>query len=263
MKSEFRKSLAVANWKMYLSAEQSLQAAKSFGAMWKTRKQEEVQVIICPSFPLLHRVKEILPKSLEMGARDVHEDTHGAYTGDVSVKQIQDLVRFVIVGHSERRKFHGDTDEIAAQKAQRALKAGLHPLICVGENEREKQGGKTIEKIKGQVNTIMENMSALDVSRMVFCYEPIWAISGGPGELKEQPEPGEVAEIAGLIRKLVADKGERRYAEKMRVLYGGSVTSKNVSPFVSEPGVDGVLVGGASTKPAEFSAIIKKIQECH
>jgi triosephosphate isomerase len=252
-----RKKLIVANWKMYLDAKSSVAAAQS---MVKMLNGDQVDVIVSPSYPQLSVLSEIFRQSkIELAAQDIHCLEQGAFTGDVSVGEVKDFVRHVIVGHSERRKYHGDTDEIVAQKTKLVLKNGLHPIICVGESFQEHENGMTIGKIKEQVKTVLLDLPLLDFPRITFAYEPIWAISAGPGLEAPQPEAQEVAEIINLIRKVISEAGGNKYMDKMRVLYGGSVTQKTVKSFVSEPGVDGALVGGASTKPAEFAAIIREV----
>ena len=252
-----RKKLIIANWKMYLDAKASVATAQSFVKMLR---DEPVDIIISPSYPLLSAIKEICKgTAVEIAAQDVHFMESGAYTGDVSVNEVKEFVRHCIVGHSERRKYHGDTDEITALKTKLLLKNGVHPIICVGESFEEHEEGRTIKKIREQVSRVLADISLLDYPRITFAYEPVWAISAGPGLEAPQPEAQEVAEIVNLIRKIISEAGGNKYMDKMRVLYGGSVTSKTVNKFVSEPGVDGALVGGASTKPAELVAIIREV----
>ena len=148
-----RKPLIVANWKMYLSAKESILVAQSFVKMLR---DEPVDIIISPSYPLLSAMKEICEgTSVEVAAQDIHFLESGAYTGDVSVGEVKDFVRYVIVGHSERRKYHGDTDEIVALKTKLALKNGIHPIVCVGESFEEHESGATIEIIREQVNRVL------------------------------------------------------------------------------------------------------------
>lgn len=254
------KLMAVANWKMYLSRTASLQVANSLAKIL-TKQAEKVDIVLCPSYPLISEVGAIFSGTkISVGAQDIFHEENGPFTGEVSMSEIQGLVKYTIVGHSERRKIHGDLDETVAVKAKLALKGGIHPIICVGETFQERKKGGTIEVLKRQVSKIMENLTYLDFPRVVFCYEPVWAIAPDLEEVGPQPEPQEVAEMAGLIRRIAHENG--KYAEKIRVLYGGSVTSKTAAAFVSEPGVDGVLVGGASTKPSEFSSIIRELEKC-
>lgn len=254
-----RRPVAVANWKMYLSATASLRAAESIRTLG-ARFASSMDLIICPSFPVLSDVRRLLERSrVRLGAQDVHEEARGPYTGDVSVEHLRHLVRYVIVGHSERRRFHHETDEQVARKAHSVVRAGLFPIVCVGETSEEHAAGVTIERVRAQVRAVFGVLPVLDIPRLLFAYEPVWAIAAGLGAPASQPEPQEVAEVAGLIRKLAAEHAAPRYAERLRVLYGGSVTAETVRSFVSEPGVDGVLVGSASTKPVEFVTIAKTV----
>lgn len=240
-----------------MSAKESILVAQSFVKMLR---DEPVDIIISPAYPLLSSLNDLLNgTAVDLAAQDIHFMESGAYTGDVSVGEVKDFVRHVIVGHSERRKFHGDTDEIVALKTKIALKNGIHPIICVGETFEEHEKGITTERVKEQVGRVLADLSLLDFPRMTFAYEPVWAISAGPGQEAPQPTGQEVAEIVTLIRKTISDAGGNKYMDKMRVLYGGSVTSKTIKTFIAEPGVDGALVGGASTKPAELIAIIREV----
>lgn len=217
-------------------------------------------IVVCPSYPFLSQVKEIFSGTpLLLGAQDAHHEVQGAFTGDVSISQIKNFVRYAIVGHSERRRYHFEDDALVAKKTRALLRSGLRPLICVGETAEERQAGETIGKIREQVSSVLTDMPILDYPRIVFCYEPVWAISPGLGEEAPQPEPIEVAEVVNLIRRIMADFGGEKYLDKVRILYGGSVTAKTAAQFTAEPGVNGLLIGGASTKPAEFAAIIREV----
>ncbi len=256
-----KQTLVIANWKMYLSASASQRAAESFLGLLK--EDINTDVVICPAYTMLAPLKELFTGTkVQLGAQDVHYAEEGAYTGDVSVSEIKEFARYVIVGHSERRRYHGDTDEMVGEKVRLLLRGGMHPIICVGETAEEREAGETINKIRQQVATILNGLPTLDFPRIIFAYEPIWAISPGLGHSAPQPETMEVAEVVNLIRKVISEMGGGRYLEKIRVLYGGSVSSKTVKSFVKEPGVDGVLVGSASVKPAELIAIIKEVESC-
>lgn len=253
-----RRPVIVANWKMYLGASESVQAARAIRRL--TARMGEAEIVLCPCFPALAEVRGALQGSrLQLGAQDLHQEPSGPYTGDVSAGQLRGLARYVIIGHSERRRFHGETDEMIAGKLQQALRAGLFPIICVGETAEEQEKGETVAKVRRQVESVLRGLSRLSLNRCLFAYEPVWAISQGPRRESPQPEPADAAHLMRLMRKVAADHVGSRAAEQVRVLYGGSVTAKTVRPFVSEPGVDGVLVGGASTKPAEFAAIVREV----
>lgn len=261
MMSMERRPIVIANWKMYLGAPESIREARAIRALTARQSGRAVDIVLCPSFPLLAAVQDALRGSrLQVGAQDVHHELAGPHTGDVSVAHVRGLARFVIVGHSERRRDHGETDAQVTQKVRRALRGGLAPIVCVGESAQERDDGETVSRIRRQVEAVVIGLPALSLARCTFAYEPVWAISAGPGEPpREQPQPEDAAHIMGLIRKVVADRAGRRHAERVRVVYGGSVTAKTVRPFVAEPGVDGVLVGAASTKPGEFAAIVREV----
>lgn len=258
-----RRPIVVANWKMYLGAAATIRAARLCRTFTARVAGKGADVVLCPSFPLLPAVRDVLKGSrLFAGAQDLHHEVAGPYTGDVSAEQLKGLIRYVIVGHSERRRTHGETDQTVAQKVRQALRAGFRPIVCVGETAQERDDGETVSRVRAQVAQVAAGIPALSFARCVFAYEPVWAIRMGIGKASPQPDPADAAQIMGLIRKVVADRAGQRYAERVRVVYGGSVDAKTVRAFVEEPGVDGVLVGAASANPAEFSAIVKTVVQC-
>lgn len=255
-----RRPVIVANWKTYLGMVESVRAARAIRGFLARIAGKEADVVLCPSFPVLPEIHEILKGSrIHLGAQDLHHEPPGPYTGDVSAAQLRGLVRYAIVGHSERRRFHGETDDIVARKAHQAFRIGITPIICVGETAEERDRGETITKVRQQVEAVVRDLPRLSLSRCIFAYEPVWAISTGQGEERPQPEPADAAHLVRLIRKVAAERVGSQTAEQIRVLYGGSVTARTVRPFVAEPGVNGVLVGSASTKPAEFVSIVRGV----
>jgi triosephosphate isomerase len=258
-----RRPIVIANWKMYLSAAATLRAARATKAL-AARAATRVDVVLCPSFPLIPAVAAVAKGSrIRVGAQDLHAELQGPYTGDVSAEHLRGLVTYAIVGHSERRRYHGETDELVAQKVRRALHAGLHPIICLGETAEEHTDGETVAVVRRQVDRILTGVPVLSLAHCVFAYEPVWAVSQGVGRPSPQPTPGDAAQVMGLIRKVAADRAGRRYAERLRVVYGGSVDTKTARAFAAEPGVDGVLVGAASTSPVELNRIIRDVLACH
>lgn len=254
-----RKPLVVGNWKMETSHKGAIELTR---ALKKLLQDIEVtaDVVICPSFPSLAAIAETVKNSerLQIGAQHVHWEEKGAFTGSVSVTQISSFARWCIVGHSEVRELLDLSDEQVVEQIRILLTHGLTPIICIGETLAEREAERTIAKITSQAESIFATISRTSLSKLVITYEPIWAISSqGPAAL---PDPQEVAEMAGLIRKIAASKFDAEAAERLRVLYGGSVNSDNVRPYVSEPGVDGVLVGGASVHPLQFVEIVKIVQ---
>ncbi len=257
-----RAKMLVANWKMYLSAKEAETVAEAMAEMFKKEKPA-AEVIVCPSFPQLALVGKIFAKTaVQIGVQDIHPEDKGPFTGDVSVKQVAETAKYAIIGHSERRQYHGENDVLVAAKTAHALKSGIHPIVCVGETEEEKDAGQSEAVVTMQAQKVLDTVTSMSIPRMTFAYEPIWAISAGPGKEARQPDPVEVSQIAMLIRKLAARRAGDAYAEKMRVLYGGSINGQTARMFISEPGVDGALVGGASTKPAEFLKVVKETDAC-
>lgn len=232
-------------------------AVEVFSAMKKmmATKQYPVEIVVCPSSPSLSAiVGECRDVAIALGAQNIHHEERGAYTGQVSVAQIRDFVSWCIVGHSEVREFEGDTDVLVVQKAKLLFNHGITPIICVGESEADHTAGKTITVISAQIDVVLSALDRVSLLKAPIAYEPIWAI--GTGTL---PDPNEVCEVVLLIRKKIAEKFDFELAERVRILYGGSVTADNVQDYVSGPGADGVLVGGASVHPRDFLAIIEKV----
>ena len=191
--------------------------------------------------------------NIRVAAQNVHWEASGAYTGEVSCAMLKDLgVDYVIIGHSERREYFAETDEMVNKKARAILDAGMVPIICCGESLAQREQGVTAEHVRYQVKIALLGLSGEEVSRLVIAYEPIWAIGTGKTATSEQAE-----EVCGIIRNLVAELYGEDVAEKTRVLYGGSVKASNSSELFSMPNIDGGLVGGASLKLDEFEKIAK------
>lgn len=214
------------------------------------------EIVVCPSFPSLAEVVEILKgKNIAIGAQNIYTEERGAFTGQVSVLQIPSFASWCIVGHSEVRQFMGDTDEEVVVKANLLLRHGLNPIICIGESKEERDNDQTIEKITYQMETMIKDIPRVSLLKTVIAYEPIWAIGSGV-----TPEPDDVAEIILLIRKMLANRFDRQVAERVRILYGGSVKPENVKKYVAGPYADGVLVGGASVHAGQFIDIVKQVE---
>ena len=218
------------------------------------------EVVVCPSYPSLPAVAEVFGKSpaIHVGAQHVHWEEKASVTGAVSVLQISPFVHWCLVGHSEQRALCGMTDEQVQKSAALLIRHGLTAVVCLGESWEEHQREETITRITVQAETLLAGITRPGLSRLVVVYEPIWAISAqGTGEM---PAPGDVAEMSLLIRKLIAERYGAASADSVRILYGGSVKPENVSGYASEPGVDGVLVGRASTNATAFREIVKAVQ---
>ena len=254
-----RRPVVIANWKMELSLKASTEAAIAIRKLLKDIKQE-VDVVLCPSFPALAAVKETLATSekIQLGAQNVHWEDKGPWTGEVAVTQLAPLVTWCIVGHSEQRSLTGETDDIVQHKADLLLRHGITPIICIGETLAERQTDQTVEKLTRQMEVFLSKTTRVALSKMVIAYEPIWAIGTG-----ETAAPDEVAGSMLLLRKVTAARFGNEAAEKLRIIYGGSVTPKTIAPLMAEPGIDGALVGGASLHPLDFVEIIKAVQAAH
>lgn len=243
-----RKPLIAGNWKMY-GRRASL---AELGALWSSISgvADRVESLICPPAVLVAAAAEAAKNTgVAIGAQDCSafgEDS--ARTGEVNAAMLADVgASYVIVGHSERRSFHGESDGLVRRKAEAALAAGLTPIICVGETEAERAAGKLKEVVSAQVRGSVPETTAA----MVVAYEPVWAIGGN-----STPTPPEIAEAHGIIRQALAESLGEGAAQATRILYGGSVGPKNATEIFSAEGVDGALVGRASLKAADFSAII-------
>lgn len=245
-----RKTLIAGNWKMNGLQEDGIALAKGVALEAKKAARKDCEFLVCPPFTLLTSVKKALKGSRVMlGAQDCHYAASGAHTGDVSPVMLKDLgCQYVIVGHSERRTNHYETNELVAKKASAAIEAGLKVIICIGETEAERDAGKTIDVCSAQImGSVPENATA---SNTVIAYEPVWAIGTG-----RTPTTNEVEDVHAAIRKVISKKLGRANANKMRILYGGSMKPSNAKELLALPDVDGGLIGGASLKVADFMAI--------
>ena len=211
---------------------------------------EGVEKVLCPPFVSLVAVNMMLrDSSIKLGAQNMYFETKGAYTGEVSPLMLSELCEFVILGHSERRWYFGETDEIVNKKVKAALANKLKPILCVGERLAENEAGKTKEVVNRQVTTALNSVDS--VSDLVIAYEPVWAI--GTGEVCDAEEANRVC---GLIRRTLAGGVGENTAEQTRILYGGSVNPANVEGLMAQPEIDGGLVGGASLQAEPFCELI-------
>lgn len=240
---------------MELSREESIAQMRALLRLWPP-PGTAVEVVVCPCFPVLADLKRLVGRrTLMLGAQDLHYSERGAYTGDVSAAQLVGLVRYVIVGHSERRAGHGETDEMVAGKVALALRHGLRPIVCVGETAEQREEGRAIEVVRAQVRAAVSKLAGLMVPNAVFAYEPVWAVGA------EQPaELQEMVEMMRLIRRVLTERFRTSTAERVRVLYGGSVDEGNVRKLVQAPGINGVLVGRASTQAPRLWRLIRAVQ---
>jgi len=209
-----------------------------------------VEKVLCPPFISLSLVKEYLQgSSIKVGAQNMHFEQHGAYTGEISPLMLCGICEYVILGHSERRQYFDESNDIVSRKIKAALDAGLTPILCVGERLEEKESERTEEVITSQVRESLQGVESLN--RMIIAYEPVWAIGTGKAASGE----GANATIT-IIRNTVDELYSKRSAQETRILYGGSVTAANIAEFFRQPEIDGALVGGASLKAEEFVSIV-------
>ena len=243
-----RRKLIAGNWKMNCLKEDGLALAKA--VFEKTKGTLPFDVLICPPMSLLGQIAA-LPHTIGVGSQDVAvaPKASGAFTGDVSAEMVKDLgASHTIVGHSERRAMHAETNDVVRGKAERAIAAGLIPVICVGETLAEREAGKAIDVVTSQIRGSVPSNATAD--NCVIAYEPVWAIGTG-----KVPTTADVAEIHGAARAELAKVLGPDVADKMRILYGGSVKSSNAKELLSVSDVDGALIGGASLKVEDFWAI--------
>lgn len=255
-----RGRLVVGNWKMELSHKGECEVARSLKRLLTSRKLG-VELIVCPSFPSLPAVSELLAgvARLSVGAQNVFEEETGAQTGAVSVGQIAPFAQWCIVGHSEVRARTGVGNEQVQAAMSLLLGHGLSPIVCIGETREEREADATVATIEAQMTVLLNKLTRTALTRLVIAYEPIWAISSQqPGSL---PDPSDVAGIMLMIRKLTAARFGTEAAHRLRIVYGGSVTASTVGSIVTEPGVDGVLVGSASVRPRELIQIAEVVAQ--
>lgn len=213
-----------------------------------------VEIVVCPPFISLHAVKDMLAGSrIGLGAQNLYWEKSGAFTGEVSAPMLKSVgCTYVIIGHSERRTYFGETDETVNKRIFAALAEGLKPIVCIGETLEEREAGKTFEVIKRQVEGGLANLSVEQMATVVIAYEPVWAIGTG-----KTATPAQAQEVHAFIRKLLNDIFGQTTAEATRIQYGGSVKPDNAAELMAQPDIDGALVGGASLKADSFEKIIK------
>jgi triosephosphate isomerase len=247
-----RKKIIAGNWKMYTNAASArdLAAAVVRGVDGETR----VSVAVCPPFPYLIPVAEVLRGSnIGLGAQDVYFEKDGAFTGEVSAEMLVDAgCRYVIIGHSERRHILHENDLLINRKVQAALAAGLAVILCVGETLKERDENRTYAVLETQLSGGLAGLSADRLGRLVIAYEPVWAIGTGRNATPEQAE-----DAHGYIRQRIGQMFGENVASALPIQYGGSVKPENAAALLSQPDVDGALVGGASLKADSFLAIVR------
>ena len=243
------------NWKMNTTVTEAEELV--YEMLDTLDRTEGVEKVLCPPFVSLVAINMMLQdSSIKLGAQNMYFETAGAYTGEISPLMLSELCEFVILGHSERRWYFGETDEMVNKKVKIALANELRPILCVGERLEENEAGKTEEVVSRQVTAALDGIEPVILSiakNLVIAYEPVWAIGTGRAASGEQ-----AAATIRFIRDVLTKIWNKGVAQDLRILYGGSVTSHNIAEFISQPEIDGALVGGASLKAEEFLSIAEQ-----
>jgi triosephosphate isomerase len=251
-----RRPLVSGNWKMHLTHFDAIRLVQQLSYALTKDDYAAVDVAVHPPFTALRSVQTVLDADdipIALGAQHCHWETSGAFTGEVSPAMLAKLdVRYVVVGHSERRALFGQTDEDVARTARAVQAAGMVPLVCVGETLEEREAGQTEERVTSQARAALEGMSAEQVGELVLAYEPVWAIGTGRNATAE-----DASSVCGVLRGLVGELAGDDAAASLRIQYGGSVKPANAGELLAAPDVDGALVGGASLEADDFARIVR------
>ena len=247
-----RKKIIAGNWKMNKTITEALELVRTLTLGLKD--VENVDIVVCPVFTALHSVYQAIDGSnIRLGAQNLFWEEKGAFTGEISAPMLKDThCEYVIIGHSERRTIFKETNEQVNRKIKAALKAGLLPIVCVGERLEEREKNQTFEVIKDHVHGALEGLSADNLENIIIAYEPVWAIGTGRNATPEQAQ-----EVHAFIRKLISEAFGGEAARRLRIQYGGSVTPDNIAALGAQPDIDGALVGGASLKAESFIQLVK------
>lgn len=245
-----RTPVIAGNWKMNTRVDEAVALVKSM----KDRLEavQGVETVLCPPFVSLVPISDLLSgSSIGLGAQNMYYESKGAYTGEIAAPMLSGLCRYVILGHSERRTYFGETDAIVNKKIRAALDAGLKPIVCIGETLDERESNRTEEVVTTQTRAALDGVPELD--KLIIAYEPIWAIGTGKAATEAQAN-----ETIGLIRRVVSQLYGGA-AEGLRIQYGGSANAANIAALMRQPEIDGALVGGASLKADEFASMVEQV----
>jgi triosephosphate isomerase len=247
-----RTPIIAGNWKMNKTIAEAVNLVREMQP--ELNEVQGVDKVLCPPFPALAALKELLePTTIKLGAQNMYWEEKGAYTGEISPLMLKEFCQYVILGHSERRQYFGETDDRVNKKIKAALAHGLIPIVCVGENLAQNEAGQTGDVVGGQVRGCLAGLSAEQVQGLIVAYEPIWAIGTG----RPATGTGANAVIGQTIRGAISALYDAATAQAVRVQYGGSVNPKNIAEFISQIEIDGALVGGASLRAADFVEIVR------
>jgi triosephosphate isomerase len=246
-----RHPLIAGNWKMHKTGPEAVITAAALKPL--VAEATDVDIMIAPTFTALDQVSEAITGSnIGLGAQNLYWESQGAFTGEISAEMIKAAVcQYVIIGHSERRQFFGETDQTVNRKIEKASQAGLIPVFCIGETDTQREAGETFSVLDKQVKNGLENLFPENLQTLVVAYEPVWAIGTGKTATTQQAQ-----EVHAHLRQWFADAYGAEFADKLRILYGGSVKPSNVKELMAMPDIDGALVGGASLDPQSFSQLV-------
>jgi len=247
-----RKPFVAGNWKMNKTGEEARLLVAEL--LPELQKISGVDCAVCPPFPYLVSLSNMLAGSgIGLGAQNMHWEASGAYTGEVAPRMVAEFCQYVILGHSERRAYFGETDEMINKKVKAALATGLTPIMCVGETLAENEAGRTAEVVSRQTRLGLEGIPAGEAQKVVIAYEPVWAIGTGRAATSEQAQAVHANVVRATLKELLGEGA----AQAIRIQYGGSVNAKNAAELFAMPDIDGALVGGASLKAPDFVAIVQ------
>jgi triosephosphate isomerase len=252
-----RKKIIAANWKMNMTQSEAADFVATF--LLELGESTEVEIVIVPPFTALAKVTEALgsAQNIKVGAQNMHWERNGAFTGEISSAMLRDLfVRYVVLGHSERRTLFGETDAIVNRKVRAAHEATLRPIVCVGETLEERDKGSVEEVLSRQLRGSLSGIELKELGDTVIAYEPVWAIGTGRTATAEQAQAAHA-----FIRQTLGEISDEATADKIRIQYGGSVKPDNARSLMSQPDIDGALVGGASLDPRSFAQIVQGARE--
>ena len=248
-----RKKIIAANWKMNMTQSESEAFITIF--LREIGDLDEVEIVILPPFTAIGKVSELLTQSqnVKVGAQNMHWERSGAFTGEISPAMLRELfVRYVVLGHSERRAMFGETDEIVNRKVRAAHEALLRPILCIGETLAQREKGEVEKVLSTQLRGSLAQVDAKELQETVIAYEPVWAIGTGKTATSDQAQ-----EAHAFIRQTLREMSDETTAERVRIQYGGSVKPDNARDLLSQPDIDGALVGGASLDPRSFAQIVQ------
>ena len=255
MSTRKRRKVIAGNWKMNMTPSEAKELVK--GIYEEVKGKKGCDVVVCVPYVDIPVVAQAVKGTVvKLGAQNVHFEEKGAYTGEISAKMLKECgVQYVIIGHSERRQYFGETDETVNKRTKAALNAGLYAIVCVGEQLWERECGITAEVVSRQTKLALYDIPAEQLDRVIIAYEPVWAIGTGKTATNEQAD-----EVCGIIRSVVAEKYGKQAGKQLIVQYGGSMNAKNAEGLLNMENIDGGLIGGASLKPVDFGVIVSAAQ---